>query len=183
MLSRVACHKTAGIVSRDSCIDFTLASLAPRTLALDSGSALVEVRGRRKLLREMPRCRPLSLFNGRLAKAGVDESGMMRRHRVECWLARDIACAVGVKKDKQQRQNLLMTAKQEWTDEALSAMAIEWRRKALAGELHARGIAYELETELRRRAGAPFTNYGTLDMRPLEMRAARSRWWRFWQAR
>ncbi|WP_369645879.1 hypothetical protein [Variovorax sp. V118] len=76
-----------------------------------------------------------------------------------------------------------MTTNQEWTDEALSAMAIEWRRKALAGELHARGIAHELETELRRRAGAPFTNYDTLDMRPLEMRAARSRWWRFWQTR
>ncbi|WP_447777873.1 hypothetical protein [Variovorax boronicumulans] len=76
-----------------------------------------------------------------------------------------------------------MIKNQEWTDEALSAMAIEWRRKALEGELHARGIAHELETELRRRAGAPFTNYDTLDMRPLEMGAARPRWWRFWQTR
>lgn len=65
------------------------------------------------------------------------------------------------------RHNLRMTTKQERPDEALSAMAIEWHRKALEGDLHARGIAHELETELRRRAGAPFTNYDTLDLRPL----------------
>ncbi|WP_440534626.1 hypothetical protein [Variovorax sp. YR566] len=76
-----------------------------------------------------------------------------------------------------------MTTKQEFPDEALSAMAILWRRKALEGDLHARGIAHELETELRRRAGARFTNYDALDLRPLEMRAARVRWWRFWQGR
>lgn len=63
-----------------------------------------------------------------------------------------------------------MTTKQEFPDEALSAMSILWRRKALEGDLHARGIAHELETELRRRAGARFTNYDTLDLRPLEMR-------------
>jgi len=74
-----------------------------------------------------------------------------------------------------------MTTKQELPDETLSAMAIGWRRKALEGDLHARGIAHEFETELRRRAGAPFINYDTLDMRPLEMRGARSRWWRFWR--
>lgn len=87
------------------------------------------------------------------------------------------------KTDEQQRQNLLMITNQEWTDEALGAMAAEWRTKALKGELHARGIAHELEAELRRRAGAPFTSYDTLDMRPLEMRAARACWWRFWTAR
>jgi len=76
-----------------------------------------------------------------------------------------------------------MTTKQELTDEALSAMAIEWRRKALEGEPRARGMAHELETELRRRAGAPFTDYDTLDMRPLATRGARLRWWRFWQSR
>jgi len=75
-----------------------------------------------------------------------------------------------------------MTTKQELPDEALSTMAIEWRRKALEGDLDARGIAHELETELRRRAGAPFTNYDTLDLRPLESRAARRRWWSFWRA-
>ncbi|WP_095946680.1 hypothetical protein [Variovorax boronicumulans] len=75
-----------------------------------------------------------------------------------------------------------MITNQEWTDEALSAMAIEWRRKALEGELHARGIAHELETELRRRVGTPFANYDTLDTRPLDMRATRPRWWRFWRA-
>lgn len=80
------------------------------------------------------------------------------------------------------RHNRRMT-KEELPDEVLSTMAIEWRRKALEGELHARGIAHELETELRRRAGAPFTNYDTLDMRPLETRSAPRRWWAFWRER
>lgn len=79
------------------------------------------------------------------------------------------------------RHNLRMTTNQELPDEVLSAMAIEWRRKALEGELHARGIAHELETELRRRAGAPFTNYDTLDLRPLETRSMPRRWWTFWR--
>lgn len=74
-----------------------------------------------------------------------------------------------------------MITNQEQTDEALTAMVIEWRRKALEEELHASGTAHELETEWRRRAGAPFTNDDTLDMRPLEMRAAQPRWWRFWR--
>ncbi|MET3497082.1 hypothetical protein [Variovorax boronicumulans] len=75
-----------------------------------------------------------------------------------------------------------MTTKQELPDEVLSAMAVEWRRKALEGDLHARGIAHELETELRRRAGAPFARYDTLDMRPLGMRTARRPWWKLWRA-
>ena len=75
-----------------------------------------------------------------------------------------------------------MTTKELLTDEELGALANEWRRKALQGELHARGIAHEFETELRRRASTPFTNYDTLDLRPLELRAAtQRRWWRFWQ--
>ncbi|WP_285412905.1 hypothetical protein [Variovorax sp. efr-133-TYG-130] len=76
-----------------------------------------------------------------------------------------------------------MTTTQELPDEALSAIATEWRRKALEGELHARGIAHELETELRRRVGAPFTNYDTLDLRPLETRMAQRRWWQLWRTR
>ena len=75
-----------------------------------------------------------------------------------------------------------MTTKEMLTDEALGALASEWRKKALQGELHARGIAHELEREMRRRADAPFTNYDTLDLRPLELRAAtQRRWWRFWR--
>ncbi|MDP9994483.1 hypothetical protein J2W30_006338 [Variovorax boronicumulans] len=66
-----------------------------------------------------------------------------------------------------------MTEEQEMPDESSSAMAIGWRRKAPEGDHHARGIAHELEIELRRRAGAPFANCDTLDMRPLEMGAAR----------
>ncbi len=82
-----------------------------------------------------------------------------------------------------RRHNLGMTTTQELPDEALSAIATEWRRKALEGELHARGIAHELETELRRRVGAPFTNYDTLDLRPLETRMAQRRWWQLWRTR
>ena len=82
-----------------------------------------------------------------------------------------------------RRHNLRMTTKQELPDDALSAMATEWRRKALEGELHARGIAHELETELRRRVGAPSTNYDTLDLRPLATRTAQRRWWQLWRAR
>lgn len=69
-----------------------------------------------------------------------------------------------------------MTTRQELPDEALSTMATEWRSKALEGDFHARGIAHELETELLRRAGAPFMNYDTLDLCPLESRTARRRW-------
>ncbi|ATA53133.1 hypothetical protein CKY39_07855 [Variovorax boronicumulans] len=74
-----------------------------------------------------------------------------------------------------------MTTKQMLSDEELSAMAIEWRRKALRGDLHARGIAHDLETEMRRRAGAPSTDYDSLDLRPIGMRLDRRSWWRFWQ--
>lgn len=77
---------------------------------------------------------------------------------------------------------LPMTMKEMLSDEELGALANEWRKKALQGELHARGIAHEFEREMRRRAGAPSTNYDTLDLRPLELRAAtQRRWWRFWQ--
>jgi len=76
-----------------------------------------------------------------------------------------------------------MTTKQELPDEALSALATEWRRKALEGDLYARGVAHELEAELRRRAGAPFMNYDTLDLRPLETRTARRGWWPIWRRR
>ncbi|MNR11525.1 hypothetical protein D3C85_1278270 [compost metagenome] len=75
-----------------------------------------------------------------------------------------------------------MTSKEMLTDEELGVLASEWRMKALQGDLHARGIAHEYEREMRRRAGAPLTNYDTLDLRPLELRAAtQRRWWRFWR--
>ena len=87
------------------------------------------------------------------------------------------------KMDLQRLTSLATAPTQEWPDEALSALATEWRKKALEGDPQARGIAHELETELRRRAGAPFTNYDTLDMRPLEKRSAQLYWWRFWERR
>lgn len=80
-----------------------------------------------------------------------------------------------------------MTTKEMLSDEELGALASQWRRKALQGELDARGIAHELEAELRRRAGAPVTDYDTLDLRPLDPRpldlraATQRRWWRLWQ--
>ncbi len=75
-----------------------------------------------------------------------------------------------------------MATKEMLTDEELGALASQWRTKALQGDLHARGIAHELERQIRRRAGAPLTNYDTLDLRPLELRAAtQRRWWRFWR--
>ena len=132
--------------------------------------------GGKKPLRESPRCQPLSLFN------------ILTRKMRLCWRAwctADSGSRTNALHDaqasQQRRENLRMTTNRELPDETLSAMAIGWRRKALEGDLHARGIAHELETELRRRAGAPFTNYDTLDMRPLELRAARPRWWRFWR--
>jgi hypothetical protein len=43
----------------------------------------------------------------------------------------------------------------ELQDEELVAQAREWRQRALRGERDARGMAHELECEVRRRFGAP----------------------------
>lgn len=44
---------------------------------------------------------------------------------------------------------------QELQDEELMAQAREWRLRALRGEKEARGMAHELEREVRRRFGNP----------------------------
>jgi len=44
---------------------------------------------------------------------------------------------------------------QELQDEELMAQAREWRLRALRGEKEARGMAHELEHEVRRRFGNP----------------------------
>ena len=44
---------------------------------------------------------------------------------------------------------------QELQDEELMAQAGEWRLRALRGEKEARGMAHELEREVRRRFGNP----------------------------
>lgn len=44
---------------------------------------------------------------------------------------------------------------QELQDDELIAQAREWRQRALRGERDARGIAHELEREVRRRFDAP----------------------------
>jgi hypothetical protein len=65
-------------------------------------------------------------------------------------------------------------------DEELGAQALEWRRRALQGDLYARGIAHRLEAELRRRAGVHLPDYDTLDLRPIELRRGKRPWWRPW---
>ena len=82
---RVASHKTAGIVSQNSRMDFTATSPGSRTLPLDSGSALVEAREKRNRSGEPPRCRPLSLFIAGLHKV---YSRQMRRNAPRQMLAR-----------------------------------------------------------------------------------------------
>lgn len=66
-------------------------------------------------------------------------------------------------------------------EEELSAKATEWRKRALQGELQARGIAHQLETELRRRSGSTDHNYDALDLRPLEARQGRRYRWIPWR--
>jgi len=73
-----------------------------------------------------------------------------------------------------------MTETETLPDEELGAQATQWRRRALQGDLHARGIAHQLEAELRRRAGALPPDYETLDLRPLEHRQVKRRWWKPW---
>lgn len=70
-----------------------------------------------------------------------------------------------------------MTELEALPDAELGAKAAEWRKRALQGEGNARGIAHQLEAELRRRAGAAFPNYDTLDLRPLEAKQTRRWWW------
>ncbi|MGJ7542304.1 hypothetical protein [Variovorax sp. LT1R16] len=74
-----------------------------------------------------------------------------------------------------------MTETEKLPDEELGRRAAEWRKRALHGDLHARGMAHELETELRRRNGAPFPAYDTLDMRSLESKQKRPSRWAFWR--
>lgn len=65
-------------------------------------------------------------------------------------------------------------------DEKLGVRAADWRKRALQGDLRARGVAHELEVELRRRIGAPSPNYDDLDLRSLALRTYRRRWWKLW---
>jgi len=44
---------------------------------------------------------------------------------------------------------------QELRDDELTAQAREWRLRELRGEREARGMAHELEREVRRRLGKP----------------------------
>lgn len=64
-------------------------------------------------------------------------------------------------------------------DEELGTRAVEWRRRALQGDLMARGVAHQLEAELRGRAGIQPADYDSLDLRSLEHRQRR-RWWKPW---
>lgn len=74
-----------------------------------------------------------------------------------------------------------MTETEQLPDEELGRSAAEWRKRALQGDLHARGMAHELETELRRRNGAQLPVFDTLDLRSLESRQKRPSRWLFWK--
>lgn len=76
-----------------------------------------------------------------------------------------------------------MTESEKLPDAELASMAAQWRQRALQGDLSARGVAHELEAELRRRSGVPFPHYDTLDLRSLEHRQRRSGWWQIWRGR
>ncbi|KQP23347.1 hypothetical protein [Pseudorhodoferax sp. Leaf267] len=66
----------------------------------------------------------------------------------------------------------------------LERLAASWRAEALRGVREARGQAHLCEAELRRRRGAvPVRDHRTLDLRPLESRQSRPRWWAFWSPR
>lgn len=66
-------------------------------------------------------------------------------------------------------------------DEELGLTAAAWRKRALRGERQARGMAHELEAELRRRSGRPSSASLTLEMRSLEIWLRRPPRWQFWR--
>lgn len=53
------------------------------------------------------------------------------------------------------------------SDRELEELARVWRKRALEGELHARGTAHLLETEARRRVGLARFDPEALDLRTL----------------
>lgn len=79
-------------------------------------------------------------------------------------------------------QNRQMTDSEKLPDAELASLAAQWRQRVLQGDLTARGVAHELEAELRRRSGVPFPEYDTLDLRSHEQRRGFS-WWRIWRRR
>lgn len=74
-----------------------------------------------------------------------------------------------------------MTETEKLPNEELGRRTAEWRKRALQGDVSARGIAHEMEAELRRRSGASSLTYDALDLRSLEGRQKRPPWWRFWR--
>lgn len=76
-----------------------------------------------------------------------------------------------------------MTDSEKLPDAELASMAAQWRQRALQGDLSARGVAHELEAELRRRSGVLFPDYDTLDLRSLDQRRQRPSWWQIWRRR
>lgn len=73
-----------------------------------------------------------------------------------------------------------MTETPDTNDAGLAEQAAQWRRRALQGDKRARGVAHELETEMRRRLGDSVARPVDLDTRPLEARQRARSWWSRW---
>lgn len=73
-----------------------------------------------------------------------------------------------------------MVETQNLDQNGLTALAAEWRRRALRGDEQARGIAHALEVEVRRLTGGPSMPLHDLDTRHLALRQARGPWWKRW---
>jgi hypothetical protein len=73
-----------------------------------------------------------------------------------------------------------MVETQNLDPNGLSALAAEWRRRALRGDENARGIAHALEVEVRRITGARPAPVHELDTRHLALREAPRPWWKRW---
>ncbi len=80
------------------------------------------------------------------------------------------------------RHNAIAMNIRELPDDNLVAQAREWRLRALRGEKKARGIAHELEREVRRRfAQHEATTIAIKEMRPLgELSQGRQQRWKPW---
>ncbi|MES2531895.1 MAG: hypothetical protein V4636_12720 [Pseudomonadota bacterium] len=78
-----------------------------------------------------------------------------------------------------------MTTISDLSDEDLALCAKDWRHRALRGDKSARGVAHDLEAELRLRGNPSFVHQQAapdeLDTRPARLRSDRPWWRRLWE--